>query len=104
MRHIYYSWDGEPITRDAWVASYGDGDSRRVAATEIGDQRVSTVWLGIDHNFSDHGPPLIFETMVFPDANVCVRTPTAAAALAAHDQVVAEVRDSLHAKLPHDAE
>ena len=27
---------------------------------------VSTVWLGLDHNWSRKGPPLIFETMVFP--------------------------------------
>jgi hypothetical protein len=26
--------------------------------------KVSTVWLGLDHNFFG-GPPLIFETMVF---------------------------------------
>lgn len=26
---------------------------------------VSTVFLGLDHNFSDKGPPLLFETMVF---------------------------------------
>lgn len=26
---------------------------------------ISTVWLGIDHNFSDGGPPLLWETMVF---------------------------------------
>ena len=26
--------------------------------------RVSTVWLGIDHQFGN-GPPLIFETMTF---------------------------------------
>ncbi len=27
--------------------------------------RVSTVFLGIDHNFSFEGPPVLFETMVF---------------------------------------
>lgn len=26
---------------------------------------MSTVWLGINHNFADEGPPIIFETMVF---------------------------------------
>ena len=26
---------------------------------------VSTVWLGLDHNFNPNGPPLIFETTVF---------------------------------------
>ena len=28
---------------------------------------VSTVFLGIDHNFWGKGKPLIFETMVFPN-------------------------------------
>lgn len=27
---------------------------------------VSTIWLGLDHSFIDDGPPLIFESMVFP--------------------------------------
>lgn len=27
--------------------------------------RISTVFLGIDHNFSDEGPPVLFETMIF---------------------------------------
>jgi hypothetical protein len=30
-----------------------------------GDVRVSTVFLGIDHNFALEGPPLLFETMIF---------------------------------------
>lgn len=30
-----------------------------------GTVTVSTVFLGIDHNFVDEGPPLLWETMVF---------------------------------------
>jgi hypothetical protein len=26
---------------------------------------ISTIWLGINHNFNPQGPPLIFETMIF---------------------------------------
>jgi hypothetical protein len=40
-------------------------EERLVALTQIGDYRVSTVFLGIDHNFSDEGDPLVFETMIF---------------------------------------
>ena len=29
------------------------------------DLWVSTVFLGVNHNFSPHGPPLLFETTVF---------------------------------------
>jgi len=31
---------------------------------KVGEVRVSTVFLGLDHSFGD-GPPLLFETMVF---------------------------------------
>ncbi|HEX3523965.1 MAG TPA: hypothetical protein VHT52_17995 [Stellaceae bacterium] len=39
--------------------------NRQVAETAIGDARVSTVFLGLDHQWSDDGPPLLFETMIF---------------------------------------
>lgn len=52
-----------------WSKFMGGGISR-VALDEImvGDEsvRVSTVFLGADHNFLG-GPPLLFETMVFRD-------------------------------------
>jgi len=39
---------------------------RQIARDYLPDGvRVSTVFLGIDHNFSDLGPPLLFETMIF---------------------------------------
>lgn len=37
---------------------------RRVAETFVGKVRVSTVFIGLDHQFGN-GPPLLFETMVF---------------------------------------
>lgn len=40
---------------------------RIVARTEVGALSVSTVFLGMNHNFID-GPPLLFETMVFRPA------------------------------------
>lgn len=39
----------------------------RVAETEIGCLRVSTVFLGLDHNHSGTGDPILFETMIFGD-------------------------------------
>jgi hypothetical protein len=44
---------------------FSDTDKRRVALTRIGPFEVSTVFLGIDHNFRMDGPPMIFETMTF---------------------------------------
>jgi hypothetical protein len=40
-------------------------DRRRVAFTDLGFCTVSTVFLGIDHNFFGDGPPILFESMVF---------------------------------------
>ena len=40
---------------------------RHVAQTQIGDVWVSTVFLGLDHNFGFEGPPVLFETMAFLD-------------------------------------
>ena len=37
---------------------YDEGDPNRTI-------RVSTVFLGLDHSFSDDGPPILYETMVF---------------------------------------
>ncbi len=42
-------------------------DNVTVDRTDIGKAQVSTVFLGIDHNFSKEGPPILFETMVFGD-------------------------------------
>jgi hypothetical protein len=39
--------------------------NRVVAQTRIGNLFVSTVFLGIDHNYHLEGPPILFETMVF---------------------------------------
>ncbi len=40
-------------------------ENRRVANDQIGNVEISTVFLGLDHNFFDRGPPLLFETMIF---------------------------------------
>ena len=37
----------------------------RVGSDRIGKSHVSTVFLGLDHNFSKKGPALVWETMVF---------------------------------------
>ncbi len=40
-------------------------DNKRVAWDEVDGKRISTVFLGIDHNYFGDGPPVLFETMVF---------------------------------------
>ena len=48
-----------------WARWFETAD-RIVAQTHIGTRTVSTVFLGLDHQFGK-GPPLLFETMVFTD-------------------------------------
>lgn len=58
--------DGNVIGLEEWGRMYETGE-RIVAQTDLpGGCWVSTVLLGLDHNFMDPGnPPIIFETMVF---------------------------------------
>jgi hypothetical protein len=50
-------------------ARWMESADRHVRDTFRDDVRVSTVFLGLDHNFCDYGPPLLFETMVFVDGD-----------------------------------
>jgi len=60
----YYARNGDEITMEQYGALLMDPAYKVVEQTDIGPYWVSTVWLGLDHNWWD-GPPLIFETMVF---------------------------------------
>jgi hypothetical protein len=79
-------------------AFFSDESYKRVARTEVSNCVVSTVWLGIDHNFGD-GPPLIFETMIFGEGNNapyedwCWRYSTLEEAEVAHEAIVAALRE-----------
>lgn len=89
-RPMHYGWDGKPISMEEWAHLFEEGD-RHVALTDLGPLgSVSTVWLGLDHNFSPSGPPLIFESMVFggPMDQEQVRYATAADALMGHNFLV----------------
>jgi hypothetical protein len=50
-----------------WFQNSRGDDKRRVAEDEINGKRISTVFLGMDHNLYGEGRPLIFETMVFDE-------------------------------------
>ena len=66
-----YILDGQtPVpTEDVieWAQWFETAD-RQVADDQIGDIRVSTVFTGIDYNFTQIGPPRVFETMIFGGA------------------------------------
>ena len=96
---------GNPVPEPdviAWGRWFGTAN-RHVAQTDINGVHVSTVFLGVDHNFTGHGDPILFETMPFADDSpwdqLCWRHPNRHAALAFHDQLVAAIRDG---KTPDD--
>lgn len=99
-RPSYYGRDGQPMGHMEWAERFGhDRDYKRVALTQVGELSVSTVWLGLDHNFAGVGPPLIFETMIHDDAaddwlEDQWRYASEADARAGHEQVVATLRSA----------
>lgn len=94
----YYARDGQPLELMEWSRLHSDQAYKRVAETTIGAYWVSTVWLGLNHNWDDQGPPLIFETMVFPaDGGSALdlysdRYSTEAQALAGHEEMCTLIR------------
>ena len=47
-----------------WATWFESAD-RRVMKETIGDIELSTVFLGLNHNYSGEGKPLWFETLIF---------------------------------------
>lgn len=67
MSHKYVlNEHGKPIPEPdllKWAAWFETAE-RHVADENVGDSRISTVFLGIDHAFNG-GAPVLWETMVF---------------------------------------
>ena len=78
----------EPDVR-AW-GRWMETAARHIGDTTINGFRVSTVFLGLDHQFRG-GPPLIFETMVFP-GGTCDRYSTWEEAEAGHRAMIERVK------------
>jgi hypothetical protein len=70
-RPMYVGKKGEPLTLRQWSDYSEDMSYKRIGYDELPATSVcpasyvSTVWLGIDHNFLMQGPPILFETMRF---------------------------------------
>lgn len=83
------------IIEEPNVAYFGrwfeDLKNRKVKQAEVGPYFVSTIFLGIDHNWSKQGPPRLFETMVFPGKSsrdlYCERYTTWDEAVKGHDRI-----------------
>lgn len=100
----YYKTDdaGEPVKCDEtlewgrWMETAIRHVGKDDVDTPTGPARVSTVFLGIDHNFSREGPPVLWETMVFgveKYAEFQDRYTSRADALAGHARVVKTVTE-----------
>jgi hypothetical protein len=92
---MHYDRNGQPMELEAWGRALEDIDARRIGETFLPDGiRISTVWIGLDHNFAGVGPPLIFESMAFgSDGNGdldCRRYATEEEARAGHSAMVAK--------------
>lgn len=91
----FYNRNGSRFKGDviAWAQKF-EKENRQVALDILLDGKVvSTVFLGIDHNFTKQGIPLIFETVVFPNKGnepelECERYATEEEALIGHKKLV----------------
>jgi hypothetical protein len=60
--------DGDPVEEPDlmkwafWLETAGD--SRHSHFDEVGDVKISTIFMGLDYNWDFSGPPLLFETLV----------------------------------------
>jgi len=82
-----------------WAAWFEKNFSkRRIARDTVGNERVSTVFLGMNHAWDEENdPPAWFETMTFTgesmSENGCWRYETWEEAKAGHDKVVKGLRN-----------
>lgn len=90
--------NGEPVEEPdliKWGRWLQKAD-RKIAEHDIGDCHVSTVFMGLNHQYGP-GPPLVFETMVFgPDDHPLnqemARYATRGQALSGHHMMCDRVR------------
>ena len=79
-----------------WAEWINDDENRSVKQTLVGETMVSTVFLGINHNWAGNKPPILYETLVFGgplDQEMC-RYHTRDAAEAGHEAMVKRVQEA----------
>ena len=81
--------------------------NQRVCSTKFKwGGKLSTVYLGLDHNIFGEGPPLIFETMLFTDGkegdNECWRYATEKEAIANHSKLARKFKDGFVEEEEHE--
>jgi hypothetical protein len=101
-RYFVLDVDGEPlpVDLDTWAEWYTpDNMDKRIVARDrdeapgATDVLISTVFLALDHNFTNDGPPVLWETLVFggPLDGEMDRYTSRAAALAGHQAMCRRV-------------
>lgn len=112
---LHYDKDGSPLTLFEWCALFEDLEYRQVALDAVPPfGGLSTVWTGLNHNYSGVGPPIIFETLfviyglndergipAFGDLQV--RYSTLNDALAGHAHLLAMIREDASSVMDPDA-
>jgi hypothetical protein len=106
----YYILRGHtPVACDlmTWAQWFERNPAERIVArTRVGDVTVSTVFLGVNYNYLDIGPPILFETMIFREDHAVStetmlpghfydrqeRYPTWDLAIKGHEAIVKELR------------
>ena len=98
----------EAVTWQEVEDQLADTEGRQVAIDEFDGVRISTVFLCINHGFSERDPPVLFETMLFIDDpalgapswldDACTRYCTWDDAVAGHTLAVATVQIALAEK------
>lgn len=99
---LYYDRDGNPIDFAMWVWLSEAHPGYKIIRHTHGDNDslISTVHLGINHNFSGTEPPIIFETMVFGIdgwEDYQERYQTETEATVGHEQVLAAINAGISA-------
>lgn len=85
----------KPCDLMTWAKQYEELE-KHVANDEINGCRISTIWLGLDHNYYNPGDPLVFETMVFNSSGedkYCMRYSTWEQAEAGHQEAIEWVKN-----------
>jgi len=105
LEHYILKSDGsiEIVSLMEWAKWFEESKDRFVKQDKVNGFFVSTVFLGLDHNFTDSGAPILFETMVFdenrkndygshPDI-YSERFRTKEEAILNHDKLVADLKE-----------
>lgn len=88
-RPLFYS-----LNEDLEVEPCDENFETKVLQQEyVGEAFLSTIFLGLDHNFHEEGPPILFETMIFggPQDGEQVRSTTYVKAMSHHYRLKEEL-------------